>query len=101
MLNVHLHHRLDIEERERKRLARTGHKQSYDAQELRGIRAKMMQENSRHEKIQMRKPFKGLEEQNIKTADDSLPPDPVPHYLLDQDDPKCRKNPVIINQAEA
>ncbi|KAF4806802.1 Ribosome biogenesis protein nsa2 [Colletotrichum siamense] len=61
----------------------------------------MMQEKSRHEKIQMRKPFKGLEERNIKTADDSLPSDPVPHYPLDQDDPKCRKSPVIVNQAEA
>ncbi|KAI8165265.1 hypothetical protein K4K49_010711 [Colletotrichum sp. SAR 10_70] len=91
MLNVHLRHTLVTEERPSKRLARAGHKQSHDVQSLRGIRAKMMQEKRHHEKIQMRKPFEGLEERNIKTADDSLPSDPVPHYLLDRNEPSATK----------
>ncbi|OLN89333.1 Ribosome biogenesis protein NSA2 [Colletotrichum chlorophyti] len=83
--------RLDTEERARKREARAGHKQSHDAQNLRGIRAKLMQEKRRVEKIQMRKQIKSLEERNVKTNDDSLPSDPVPHYLLDRNDPKFAK----------
>ncbi|KAK2754598.1 Ribosome biogenesis protein NSA2 [Colletotrichum kahawae] len=79
------------EERARKRLARIGHKQSHDAQNLRGIRAKMMQEKRRVEKIQMRKQIKALEERNVMTADDSLPSDPVPHYLLDRNHPSAAK----------
>ncbi|KAI8297355.1 putative ribosome biogenesis protein nsa-2 [Colletotrichum sp. SAR11_240] len=37
MLSVRLRYRLDTEKRPRKRLARAGHKQSYDVQNLRGI----------------------------------------------------------------
>ncbi|KAJ0272530.1 Ribosome biogenesis protein [Colletotrichum noveboracense] len=32
-----------------------------------------------------------LDEQNVKTADDSLPSDPVPHYLLDRNEPSATK----------
>lgn len=84
-------HRLDTEERARKRAAREGHKRSDDAQNLRGLRAKLMQEKRRVEKIQMKKQIRALEERNVKTKDDSLPSDPVPAYLLDRNDPNMAK----------
>merc|ERR1712226_908549 len=71
--------RLDTQERVRKRLARESHKRSYDAQNLRGHRAKMMQETRRVEKILMRKKIKVHEERNIKSdGSSSLPSEPVP-----------------------
>ncbi|KID93436.1 Ribosome biogenesis protein nsa2, partial [Metarhizium majus ARSEF 297] len=84
---------LDTEERVRKRIARESHKRSYDAQNLRGHRAKMMQEARRVEKIQMRKKIKVHEERNIKSdGPSSLPSEPVPNYLVDrQNDPRSAK----------
>ena len=83
--------RLDYEERKRKKEAREGHKASKDAQNLRGLRAKLHAESRRKEKIQMRKQIKALKERNVKKAEDSLPCDPVPHYLLDGNDPSAAK----------
>ncbi|KAJ0384975.1 hypothetical protein COL922a_007255 [Colletotrichum nupharicola] len=79
------------EDRARKRLARAGHKQSHDVQSLRGIRVKMMQEKRRLGKIQMRKLIKAVEERNVKNAEDSLPCDLVPPYVLDRNDPSATK----------
>ncbi|KID64542.1 Ribosome biogenesis protein nsa2, partial [Metarhizium hybridum] len=83
----------DTQERARKRIARESHKRSYDAQNLRGHRAKMMQEARRVEKIQMRKKIKVHEERNIKSdGPSSLPSEPVPNYLVDrQNDPRSAK----------
>ncbi|GAP86067.1 putative ribosome biogenesis protein nsa2 [Rosellinia necatrix] len=85
--------RLDHEERTRKRLARDGHKKSADAQNLKGLRAKMMHEARRAEKIQMRKQIKALEQRNIKSNDpkDPSPSNPLPHYLLDRNTPNTAK----------
>ena len=51
-----------------------------------------MHEKRRVEKIQMKKQIKMHEERNVKTNDDSKVPDnPLPHYLLDRNDPKMAK----------
>ncbi|KAI1820902.1 ribosomal protein S8e [Xylaria intraflava] len=83
--------RLDHEEKARKRQAREGHKRSADAQNLRGHRAKMMNEARRIEKIQMRKQIKALEERNVTTTDSKDPSQPLPSYLLDRNDPNTAK----------
>ncbi|KAG0157316.1 hypothetical protein PDIDSM_4501 [Penicillium digitatum] len=61
-------HADDLLERVRKRLAREGHKASHDAQNLRGLRAKLYQQNRHKEKIQMKKRIKAQEEKNVKSA---------------------------------
>ena len=83
--------RLDHEERTRKRVAREGHKASKDAQNLRGLRAKLYQKKRHHEKIQMKKQIKAHEERNIKTADEKEPSTPMPSYLLDRTNPSTAK----------
>ncbi|CAG9990477.1 unnamed protein product [Clonostachys byssicola] len=78
--------RLDQEERMRKRQARQGHKESKDAQNLRGLAAKLRQEKRRVEKIQMKKKIKAFEERDIKLQGESeAPKDALPAYLLDRD----------------
>lgn len=77
--------RLDYEERKRKRTAREGHKASKDAQNLRGLRAKLYQEKRRKEKIQLKKTIKAHEERNVKSTDAAEPSTtPLPQYLLDR-----------------
>jgi ribosome biogenesis protein NSA2 len=69
----------------RKRQAREGHKQSHDAQNLRGLRAKLYQQNRHKEKIQMKKRIKAQEEKNVKSAAPDEPSKtPLPQYLLDR-----------------
>jgi len=60
--------RLDHEERARKKAAREGHKQSENAQNLRGLRAKLYAKQRHAQKIQMRKAIKQHEERNVKGA---------------------------------
>lgn len=77
--------RLDHEERTRKRQAREGHQQSKDAQNLRGLRAKMYQQKRHAEKIQMKKRIKAQEEKNVKSSAPEEPSKtPLPQYLLDR-----------------
>ncbi|KAL2800970.1 ribosomal protein S8e/ribosomal biogenesis NSA2 [Aspergillus keveii] len=77
--------RLDHDERVRKREAREAHKQSKDAQNLRGLRAKLYQQKRHAEKIQMRKRIKAQEEKNVKSSAPSEPSKtPLPQYLLDR-----------------
>ncbi|KAL3961941.1 hypothetical protein ACCO45_003464 [Purpureocillium lilacinum] len=83
--------RLDHEERVRKRTAREGHKASQDAQNLRGLRAKLYQKKRHNEKIQMKKAIKAHEERNVKTADEKEPSTPMPSYLLDRTNPTTAK----------
>lgn len=83
--------RLDHEERTRKRTAREGHKASKDAQELRGLRAKLHQQKRHKEKIQMKKQIKAHEERNVKTNDEKEPSTPMPSYLLDRSNPSQAK----------
>jgi len=83
--------RLDHEERTRKRAAREGHKASQDAQNLRGLRAKLHQQKRHKEKIQMKKAIKAHEERNVKTADEKEPSTPLPPYLLDRTNPANAK----------
>lgn len=83
--------RLDYEERKRKKEAREGHKASKDAQNLRGLRAKLHAESRRKEKIQMRKQIKAHEERNVKTNNEKEPSEPMPAYLLDRNNPETAK----------
>ncbi|OJJ48544.1 hypothetical protein ASPZODRAFT_130609 [Penicilliopsis zonata CBS 506.65] len=77
--------RLDHEERTRKRQARESHKQSKDAQNLRGLRAKLYQQKRHAEKIQMKKRIRAQEEKNVKSsAPDEPSKTPLPNYLLDR-----------------
>ncbi|KAF2460666.1 ribosome biogenesis protein NSA2 [Lineolata rhizophorae] len=80
--------RLDYEERKRKRLARESHKQSADAQNLRGLRAKMYQQKRHKEKIAMKKAIKAHEERDVKGsgAGDKDDGQPLPQYLMDRSD---------------
>ncbi|KAI0022319.1 ribosomal protein S8e [Xylariomycetidae sp. FL0641] len=84
--------RLDHEERMRKREAREGHKASEKAQNLRGLRAKLHQQQRHKEKIQMRKQLKALEEKNVESAGDRDPGTPLPNYLLDRSNPTQAKS---------
>lgn len=83
--------RLDHEERLRKRIAREGHKQSKDSQNLRGLRAKLFHQKRHNEKIQMKKAIKAHEERNVKTANEKEPDTPMPAYLLDRSNPTNAK----------
>ncbi|KAA8636831.1 ribosomal protein S8e/ribosomal biogenesis NSA2 [Copromyces sp. CBS 386.78] len=84
--------RLDTEERARKKAAREGHKQSQDAQNLRGLRAKLFAKERHAQKIQMRKQIKQHEERNVKGApEEKDPSNPVPAYLLDRSNPTSAK----------
>ncbi|KAL9069054.1 MAG: hypothetical protein Q9157_006298 [Trypethelium eluteriae] len=77
--------RLDYEERKRKRLARESHKQSDDAQNLRGLRAKLYQQKRHKQKIQMKKQIKANEEKNVKSSEPATDNQtPIPQYLLDR-----------------
>lgn len=83
--------RLDHEERLRKRTAREGHKASKDAQNLRGLRAKLYQEKRRKEKIQLKKTLRAHEERNVKGAEEKDSSTPMPAYLLDRTNPTTAK----------
>ncbi|KAJ5396536.1 Ribosome biogenesis protein nsa2 [Penicillium cosmopolitanum] len=77
--------RLDHDERVRKRQARESHKQSHNAQNLTGLRAKLYQQKRHKEKIQMKKRIKEQEEKNVKSsAPDEPSKTPLPQYLLDR-----------------
>lgn len=51
----------------------------------------MMHAERRAEKIQMRKKIKALEERNVKSTDAKEPSNPLPHYLLDRNNPDSAK----------
>ncbi|MCJ1237039.1 Ribosome biogenesis protein [Varicellaria rhodocarpa] len=77
--------RFDYEERKRKRLAREGHKQSENAQNFRGLRAKLLHKKRHNEKIQMKKQIKAHDERNVKSNAPQEPSSqPLPQYLLDR-----------------
>lgn len=83
---------MDHEERTRKREAREGHKASKNAQEFRGLRAKLYAEKRRKEKIQMKKQIRAHEERNVKSSEAAEPSTtPLPQYLLDRSSEKNAK----------
>ncbi|KAI1329808.1 ribosome biogenesis protein nsa2 [Xylariaceae sp. FL0255] len=84
--------RLDHEERVRKREAREAHSISEKAQNLRGFKAKMFQQERHKHKIQMRKQIKAQEEKNVKSTGDKDPSQPLPNYLLDRNNPQQAKS---------
>jgi ribosome biogenesis protein NSA2 len=84
--------RLDHDERARKKAAREGHKQSENAQNLRGLRAKLYAKQRHAQKIQMRKTIKQHEERNVKGAPaEKEPTEAIPAYLLDRANPTTAK----------
>ncbi|ODV90696.1 hypothetical protein CANCADRAFT_109245 [Tortispora caseinolytica NRRL Y-17796] len=77
--------RLDHEERVRKREARSAHKISKDAKDLRGWRAKKFALQRRDEKVALKKKIKAHDESKVKTAaPDPESGDALPPYLLDR-----------------
>lgn len=85
-------HRLDHDERVRKRSAREAHKVAKDSQSFTGLRAKLYQKKRHHEKIQMKKQIRQKEESNVKSAGPSEPSStPLPQYLLDRSQPTNAK----------
>ena len=81
----------------RKREARESHKASHDAQNLRGLRAKLHQKKRHAEKIQMRKQIRAHEERNVKGAAPQEDPNAVqPEYLLDR---KNATNAKVLSSA--
>ena len=85
-------HRLDHDERVRKRTAREAHKLAKDSQTFTGLRAKLHQKKRHHEKIQMKKQIRQKEQSNVKSSGPSEPSStPLPQYLLDRSQPTNAK----------
>lgn len=79
-------HRLDYEERKRKKEARAVRRVSSKAQKLRGLKAKMYNKQRFNEKVQMKKTIKMHEEKKSQKKKDEVVPDgAVPAYLLDRE----------------
>ena len=79
--------RFDHAERERKKEARSGHKQSAIAKKVRGIKAKQLNKKRYAEKAEMKKTIKAHEERlnKHKAAEAPADKDAVPAYLLDRE----------------
>lgn len=76
----------------RKRTAREAHSTSYDAQNFRGLRAKLYAKKRYAEKIQMKKAIKAHEERDVKSNAPKEPSStPLPNYLLDRSQPTSAK----------
>lgn len=75
---------MDYEERTRKKEARSVHKASKHAQNVRGIKAKLYNKKRHAEKVKMQKTIREHEERGIKQAAEKLPEGPLPAYLLDR-----------------
>ena len=84
-------HRLDHDERVRKRTAREAHKVAKDSQSFTGLRAKLYQKKRHHEKIQMKKQIRQKEESNVKSSGPQESSTPVAEYLLDRNPPSNAK----------
>lgn len=82
----------DHDERVRKRTARERTQVSKDAQNLRGLRAKLFQKQRYRDKVQLRKTIKEREEKNVSSAGDAAPADARPAYLLDRSAEKNAKS---------
>ncbi len=79
--------RLDHDERQRKKEARTGHKRSAIAKKVRGLKAKLHNKKRYAEKAEMKKAIKLHQERLNKHKDAEQPDskDAVPAYLLDRE----------------
>jgi ribosome biogenesis protein NSA2 len=78
--------RMDKEERDRKREARSAHKLSEFAQKAHGLRAKLFNQKRFKEKAAMRKTINMHQEGSNKNAsDDAVTEGAVPAYLLDRE----------------
>ncbi|GMI35378.1 hypothetical protein TrRE_jg9526 [Triparma retinervis] len=78
--------RMDADERERKKEARSVHKKAQFAQKVTGIRAKLYNEKRFKEKAAMRKTIAEHNERGNKHAnDDAVADGAVPAYLLDRE----------------
>jgi len=76
--------RLDHEERERKKEARSKHKRAEYESKIHGLRAKLYHKKRHHEKIQMKKTIKMHEEKDKKHKEAEVKEGAVPAYLLDR-----------------
>jgi ribosome biogenesis protein NSA2 len=77
--------RLDTEERERKKEARSAHKRAEYAQKIHGLRAKLYNKQRHSEKIQLKKTINMHEEKQAKQSEsDAVKDGAVPAYLLER-----------------
>jgi ribosome biogenesis protein NSA2 len=75
----------------RKREAREAHKVSTKAQQVFGLRAKLLHAKRYAEKAQMKKTLKAHDERNVKRTEAQLPDGALPTYLLDREKEKNAK----------
>jgi len=88
--------RLDHAERTRKKQAREAHTRALIARRSHGLRAKLLNERRRKEKIQMKKTIaQHKERKNKHSTEDSAPKGAVPAYLLDRE--KVSRAKVLSN----
>ncbi|KAH3681934.1 hypothetical protein WICPIJ_007096 [Wickerhamomyces pijperi] len=78
--------RLDHEERQRKRIAREGHKIAKDAQNLKGWRGKQFAQKRYKEKVAMKKKIRAHQESKVKGPSEPVEnnDEALPTYLLDR-----------------
>ena len=88
--------RLDHAEKTRKKEAREVHTRSLIARRSHGLRAKLINEKRRKEKIEMKKTIAQHNERSNKhKSEDSAPKGAVPAYLLDREKvSRAQKRPV-------
>lgn len=84
--------RLDHSERQRKKEARSAHVASKVAQSTRGLKAKMLNERKRVEKIEMKKKLRLLDQRNAKgKTEAAVPEGAIPAFLLDRNEQQRSK----------
>jgi ribosome biogenesis protein NSA2 len=69
----------------RKREAREAHKSSAKAQQVFGLKAKILHAKRYAEKAQMKKTLKAHDERNVKQSEAQMPDGALPTYLLDRE----------------
>lgn len=78
--------RLDHEEKQRKKEARSVHKKAAYAQKVLGLKGKLYAKKRHAEKVQMKKTIAMHQERdNKRKADDGVPQNAVPAYLLERE----------------
>lgn len=87
--------RLDAAEKRRKKESREHHVISKKAQTLRGIKAKLFNQERYKEKIRMKKLIKAHEEKDVEVKMDQVKEGAVPTYLLDRE--KTDNSKVLSN----
>ena len=84
-------HRMDEDEKKRKKEARMAHVVSRQAQNLRGIKAKIFNKERFKEKARMKKLIKQHEEKDVDVKTDEVKEGALPTFLMDREQAKSSK----------